>query len=539
MKSFAGIGRLTRLALRRDRVMLPVWICGTALLFMAFAAATMDAYPTQQDWIAHAQANTPLAVARLFNGVIYGVNQGATIMSETLVFTTIFPALMSIFAITRHTRQNEELGRSELVGSTAVGHFASLGAALLVVVSANIALGLFSALGLIAVGLDVAGSFAAGAVMAAVGISFTAITALIAQLAIGARTTNALAGAVLGAAFLVRGVGDAMATVAPNGLTASSAWPIWVSPIGWTEKVFPYTENNGWPIVLSIGFFVLLSSAAFAITAHRDLGGGIIATRKGPADAPKQLLGSLGLAWRLQRGSFIGWLVGMVAVAITMGAVGNQITSILDSSQSIEAAVQQLGGANLVASYFVLVMNIMGVVVAGFIVQGLLRLRSEEASGRLEMILTTAVGRTRWMVSNSIISVFGVTAIILFTGLATGLTYGIISHDIPHQMIELTKLALLQLPGILVVGGVVALAFGLIPRATIAVGWTYLTICLLIMYVGILLKLPTWLIETSPFSHLPTSYSRAELWPALVLLGIAAALYIAGIASFRRRNTLI
>ena len=44
-----GFLRLTRLALRRDRVQLPIWIAGAMMLLYAGAAAVKDEFPTEAD----------------------------------------------------------------------------------------------------------------------------------------------------------------------------------------------------------------------------------------------------------------------------------------------------------------------------------------------------------------------------------------------------------------------------------------------------------------------------------------------------------
>ena len=46
MTSFTGTGSLIRLALRRDRILLPVWILVFVALAASSAASTADLYPT-------------------------------------------------------------------------------------------------------------------------------------------------------------------------------------------------------------------------------------------------------------------------------------------------------------------------------------------------------------------------------------------------------------------------------------------------------------------------------------------------------------
>ena len=47
-------------------------------------------------------------------------------------------------------------------------------------------------------------------------------------------------------------------------------------------------------------------ATAYAVFGRRDFAAGLLADRPGPERAGPALRGSLGLAWRLQRGSVIG-----------------------------------------------------------------------------------------------------------------------------------------------------------------------------------------------------------------------------------------
>jgi ABC-2 type transport system permease protein len=70
--------------------------------------------------------------------------------------------LMSLLLVTRHTHQEEETGRAELVSAGVVGRHAWLAAALLYVLAVNAVLAVITALALIAKGLPAAGSIPTG-----------------------------------------------------------------------------------------------------------------------------------------------------------------------------------------------------------------------------------------------------------------------------------------------------------------------------------------------------------------------------------------
>src|SRR5690606_34797028 len=146
-----------------------------------------------------------------------------------------------------------------------------------VAIGANLVLGAAIASLFAANRLPTDGSWAMGASLAGIGIVFAAIAAITAQMFQSARASNSLAGAVIGVSFLVRGIGDAMGTVATDGLSVASAWPTWFSPIGWGQQMHPFAEITWRPLILVVVAAVALSGLAFYLTAHRDVGLGIFA----------------------------------------------------------------------------------------------------------------------------------------------------------------------------------------------------------------------------------------------------------------------
>ena len=127
-------------------------------------------------------------------------------------------AVAVILTVIRHTRADEETGRTELIDSTAVGRYASLTAALLLSFGASTATGAIGAAGLLTTDVAPAGSLAFGAALAASGLVFTAVAAVAAQLSPSARFARGTSFAVLAAA-------DRKSTRLNSSHTATSRMP--------------------------------------------------------------------------------------------------------------------------------------------------------------------------------------------------------------------------------------------------------------------------------------------------------------------------
>src|SRR5690606_5051713 len=119
----------------------------------------------------------------------------------------LLAALMNIFLVTRHTRQEEETGRAELVRANVTGRYAPLTAAIAIALLTNVlVLVVVSALAM-ANGFAATGSLLIGLGTALSGLAFAGITAVTVQLSEFARPAAGMAGAVLGASFVIRAVG--------------------------------------------------------------------------------------------------------------------------------------------------------------------------------------------------------------------------------------------------------------------------------------------------------------------------------------------
>jgi ABC-2 type transport system permease protein len=283
MTSLTGTVALTRFILRRDRIRILVWIVALVALAALTTVGIEGLFPTQAalDQTAAATAHNAAMIA--FNGAPQGLNTvGGQVAFQFGAGGMVLVALMSIFMVGRLTRGEEEAGRLEVVRSLPVGIHANTLAAALTVAAMNLIVGVLTAAVLIAQGLPAAGSVTFGVSFILVGLVFGGVALLVAQVTESTRVVYGTAGAVLGAAYVLRAVGDI-----GDGTVS------WFSPIGVAQKARPFADERWWPLLLLVAVTVLLVVAATALTVRRDLGAGLVAARPGP---PRQRPGS-GTLW--------------------------------------------------------------------------------------------------------------------------------------------------------------------------------------------------------------------------------------------------
>ena len=539
MKAFTGTWQLIKLALRRDRIKLPAWIIINSSLVAVSIPAIKDAFPALEDQITYAATVANSVVSRMFEGAVDGPSIGSIISTELFVFMAVLMAFMSTLAVVRHTRQNEETGSGELISSTAVGRYASLTAALAVAIGANIVTGLLIFIALAqSPDLSTQGALGFGVALASVGIAFAGIAALAAQVAESSRGANSLAGTTIGIAYIFRAIGDGFGSVDNTGLGVESMWVSWLSPIGWGQQVFPFTRENWWIFWIFAGFILAITGVVFMVLKRRDVGLGLVPSRKGPARGAKWLLNPFGISWRLQRGVLYGWTIGFVVYGALIGGVAKEFEELIAENEMMQ---EFIGSANATAEFSDLLFSgfyiYVGAIAVGYVAQALLKMRSEEVKGHLENVASTAVGRMRWMVSHIVWIVLGAALIMFTAGVATGTVHALVSDAGWNEPLRIGLIGLAQLPPILAIAGAIALVYGLRSSWSTIFAWGSFVGVLVITQLGALLRFPQWVMNISPFGHM-SNYPVEPLarTPIVVMLIFALVTIVLGLVAFRNRD---
>ena len=157
--------------------------------------------------------------------------------------------------------------------------------------------------------------------------------------------------------------------------------------------------------------------------------------------------------------------------------------------------IVRLGGhSGLVNAYLAIEFSLLGVIAAAYGVSAALRLSSDEAEHRAEVVLAGPVGRIRWAAAQVLMAAGGIVALMAVAGLASGLADGLRTGQLGAELSRQLGAGLAQVPAAWLLAGLVVAVFGLAPRLSVPAGWTVLAVAALLDLLGPSLRLPQWLI---------------------------------------------
>ena len=527
-----GLRTLIKLATRRDRIMLPVWIYALLATVGSTAYSLKKLYPAQSDRDKLATSIGTNPSLRALYGPLYDTHTlGALTAWRTLGFGGLLIGIMVVLLITRHTRAEEESGRLELLGSGAVGRNAPLSAALSIAVGACFGIGLLAAVVTVVLGQGVVGALAFGACLFAVGAAFAGTQAVAVQLTETGRAANGIGALVLGVAYLLRTVGDAA------GNSGGAGWVAWLSPFGWIERVHPWAGNRWWVVGVTLAAGVLAAAVGYRVQNARDLGSGLLPQRPGPASAGPGLRGVFGLGRRLQQPTLLGWMAGIFVFGIVMGSIAKGIDQLLNDNQQVEKIIGRYGGVRgLTDSYLATAVSFLGMAAAFYAVQAVLRLRGEETSGRAEPVLSGSAGRLAWASSHLVFPAVGSALVMAAGGLGVGVGAGAVLGDFWGWVGRMVKAGLVTTPALWIIAAAAVALFGLVPKWTSG-AYGVFGVMVFIAYLGPLINAGQWFLDLTPYTHIPKVPGGVFHWAPLVwMTAVSVVLTAAGLLGFRRRD---
>lgn len=524
---FTGTGKLLKLYLRRDRMVLPVWI----LLPMLAISGQVSFVKAMPDWQIFITELTKSSLTSTLLGPVAPLSMEGAILWRGMLQASIAVMIGAAFTVIRHTRTEETSGRNELILGRAVGRYANLSAALILSCAGSLLAGLLAAAFLMGNGFAGSGSLLVGLTLAASGCAFAGIGGVCAQI-------FEQSGSARGAVFGVYGL--TMVAMVLNHMKGGSTGWAWLAVEAWYRITVPFGENHAWPLLVFILLSALPMMLSYLLLIRRDMGAGLIAQREGAANASLRFNSPMALAWRQLRGSIVAWVIGMFYLGGIMGVatpnISDAIRSTLAEISAWGEAIAKLGNQEAFIAILIYILGLMGGL-SVFAITTVQSLRREEKEHYAEMVLSRPVSRSQWMGSYLTVASASSALILLALGLATGLGWSIAAGDFSHFP-RVLSMSLSKIPPILVIIGIAALFYGWVPRLAFVLNWVVLGVFIIIEMLWEVGVVGWSVMQWTPFSyaHYSIPINELSIMPLGLLTLGAAGFGLLGLVGFRRRS---
>jgi ABC-2 type transport system permease protein len=269
---------------------------------------------------------------------------------------------------------------------------------------------------------------------------------------------------------------------------------------------------------------------ALGWAARRDIGAGLVPARPGPAVAGPWLRSPLALAWRVQRGAVLGWVVGFTLLGAVLGAALGSIGGLFDTPAYRDLAAA-LGGGSVAEVFFRLVLYVLAQIVTAAAVAAALQVRSQETAGLADLLLSGPIDRLRWALGHLVVTAAGTGLVLAGLGLGAGLGYG--------RPLAVLGMTLAYLPACLLFAGLAVALTGWVPRLASPVTWTVLALAIAVDLLGEFRVVDIAVLQRiSPFAatSVPLSTGSGLAAVLLVLVLLVVALAGVGLLGLRRRD---
>jgi polyether ionophore transport system permease protein len=520
---------LVRRALRDSRTRVLGFVYVFAAVSYIQPVAYRHTYPTLEDRVRFAASFAHNKAVVLFYGTAYDLlTVGGYSAWRVGGVLAIFAAVFGLLAAVRALRAEEDAGRAELVLAAVVGRGTLYIASISAIVLGAAALWLAAFAGLLAGGLPAGGSAYLALTVVSVVPVFVGVGVLVSQVAPTRRTAIELGGAVVALCFLLRVIAD----------TSSAGWLRWATPLGWAEELRPFTGPRPLVLLLPLLSAAALILGAARIESSRDIGTGLLAPHESAKPRTWLLSSATAQALRAELGSLGVWATSVGAIAFVLGVVSKSVTSLGISTQ-LEHTLEKLGVGSVLTpvGYLGFSFSFFVLVVALLAVSQVAAARHEEADERLETVLVQPVARREWLGGRLSLALGACALVAVVAGVLAWL--GATVEGVGVSLPRMLEAGANCLPVALLLLGVTALAYALLPRAGVAIGYGLVVLAYLWQLFGSLLGAPRWLVDATPFAHVGAVPAQPfRVVAAVVMLAIGLVAAVIALAVFRRRDLL-
>jgi ABC-2 type transport system permease protein len=442
-------------------------------------------------------------------------------------------AIWALASAAGAARGNEERGIVEVVLATGLSRVRVLASHVAAFAFASVVAAFAASAGLMVGAIAGQESFPIGPaieaamLLAALSVSCYSLVLLIAQL-VPPRLATGTAGAVLLALFLLNSLSRTF-----DSLHALR----WLSPFRYYELSTPLPPGGNFDVAATLvllGFAIVAAGLAALAFQKRDLGSALYPLRA--SVHPPTYEQSRALVWRVpiardlydRRVGLATWAIGVAAMAALFVVLTKTIVQPLLSIPGLATYFAAILHGPIYQSFLSsLWFGVAQLLVAGFAITQVGRWSSEDADGRLELILSNPVSRTRVVIERAAVLLLGALIIAALSGVAVGIE----SHyqSIAVDSGRLAEASLMLVPVALVFAALGALLAARLPRPAVGILGVFAFASYLMLQLGPLFKLPDWVQDMSAFKlygqPLVEGVDRAGLaiLVAIVLVGFSAS----------------
>jgi ABC-2 type transport system permease protein len=442
---------------------------------------------------------------------------------------SLIGAVWALMTVSRLLRAEEESGRWDLVAAGATGRVVAVREALLGtsagLVTLFVAVAMSTLIGSAVESVSPARSLLFACACVATPAVFVGVAAVSSQLFNSRRAAASLAAGLLGASFLLRMAAD---------VSHHLVWLLKLTPLGWSQLVYPFTRPNPWSLFPSMIAFLALMAVAVVLGSIRDCGTGLVPSRSTRRPITASLNNPGGLAIRLALPAAGSWIAGIGLGAAFMGMIAKSAADALGkatAARGLFAALKTKGVYGFMGVEFLLIAAAFALLMASRVGS----IADEESSGRLVSIMVNPPSRSVWArgrlaVDIGILAACAVVvAILAWLGAAA-----------QGAHVELARILAASVsaagPSILVLGLGFAV-FGVVRERAAAAAYALVAWSFLLELIGPILGLNPIILNLSIFYRLAPAPAVSPDWTSLlVMAALGCAGFATGLIGLQRRD---
>jgi ABC-2 type transport system permease protein len=233
----------------------------------------------------------------------------------------------------------------------------------------------------------------------------------------------------------------------------------------------------------------------------------------------------------------LAWALGLAAYAALIGSLLPTLVTYLVDDPNLRRSLETYGidVQDITTGMVSFMSTLFGLAFALYACWRIGAARTEEDSGRADLLLVRPLTRWRWLGGHVLLAVGSVLLLAVTTALSLWGGGRITGAEL--SVGQALRATFNTVPVALLLTSVAVLLLGTRPRVTVALSASAAGVAYLLPVLGSALSLPVWVRDLSPFQHLAAVPVHPwAVTPAVVMLLLAVVLGAAGMAGFERRD---